>query len=102
MFRVLDRFYSRISAKRSLAGIYFELRTLRQMAEIWFENASLPLPRDVKAAIKSSSGLSESDQLPPDVELTEEEMAAREAERVQRALLERRDPGTSWRPDPER
>lgn len=92
---MLDRLLARLSLRRSTAGIYYELRTLRQMAEIYFDYLGLELPVERRRRDKSPADIAV-DQ--PD----EHELARREVDRIRRAELEGRDPGTTYRPDPNR
>jgi hypothetical protein len=93
MFEALIR---NLSLRRSAAGIYYELRTLRQMLEVVFEREGLELPSVRRARAKADDA--ELNVNPP----TEEELAALEADRIHRDLFNKVDPGTTWRPDPNR
>lgn len=94
---MFDRILANLSLRRSAAGIYFELRTLRQMLEIVFEREQLELPRDRKRPVAEQI-----DEGVDDVELTEEQIAEQRARAIRVARLEGRDPGTDWEEDPNR
>jgi hypothetical protein len=92
---MLTDLLTRLSLRRACAGIYFELRTIRQMLEIRWQVDGLDLPRDRKQPAPAPVD-------PDEPELTEEQLAAKVARDVEIAILEGRDPGTTWRPDPNR
>lgn len=92
---MFDRILNRLSLRRSTAGIYYELRTLRQMAEILFKEYGFELPSERRARRKSEADL---DVNPP----SEEQLAAARARQIRIDELEGRDPGTTWREDPNR
>jgi hypothetical protein len=94
---MFDALLARLSLRRSAAGIYFELRTLRQMAEIYFDAAGLELPRERRRKFSSTI-----DEVPVDGSMTEEQMAARERDRINKDRALGRDSGTEWREDPNR
>ena len=100
---MFDRLLTHLSLRRACAGIYSELRTIRQLMEIRWEADGLELPRHRKqrAAAEGDDGETEG-TIAVEPELTIEQLAAAEARRVQVALLEGKNPGTAWRPDPNR
>lgn len=94
---MFDTILRNLSLRRSAAGIYFELRTLRQMLEIVFEDQGLELPAARRARTRG--------ELPDELRVEgpdEERMSELAAERILKDRLSGRDPGTTWRPDPER
>lgn len=100
---MFDAIFTRLSLRRACAGIYSELRTIRQMLEIDWQARGLVLPRDRRAAERHAANTPEADgEFSVDPELTLEQQAMIEADRIQRLRLEGKDPGTDWRPDPNR
>jgi hypothetical protein len=88
-----------LSLRRSAAGIYYELRTLRQMLEIIFKDQGYELPREARPSRRPPvEGVDEVDVDP----MSEEQLAEREADRIRRERLMGRDPGTTWQEDPNR
>lgn len=94
--------FARFSLRRSIAGIYFELRALRQLMEIRHEADGLESLGAYRSRHRDRRVAADSPDIPTDVSLGEEFEAERRAREVEIALLEGRDPGTSWRPDPNR
>lgn len=88
---------ARLSLRRSMSGIYFEIRTLRQMFEIWSEAAGL----ESVAARRHRLRGTPQDEIDVQPE-TEEQLAARIAAQIEYDRLQGKDPGTTWMPDPER
>lgn len=96
---MFDRILANLSLRRSLAGIYFELRTLRQiLAQHWEIDVASLRERPQRVPLTDEDASEDGVTM----ELTEEQLAAIESDRVRIAILEGRDPGTSWRPDPNR
>lgn len=94
---MFDAILRNLSLRRSAAGIYYELRTLRQMLEVVFEHEGLELPAARRA--RDRGDLTDEIRVEgPD----EERLAERAAEQIAKDRLSGRDPGTTWRPDPER
>lgn len=76
-----------------MAGIYYELRTLRRMLEVVMQAQGYDLPA------KSTREDVEELQIDPP---SEEQLAAAAARQIQIDRLEGRDPGTTWMEDPNR
>lgn len=94
---MFDSILRNLSLRRSVAGLYYEIRTLRQMLEVVFEREELELP----AARRNRRRMDQIGDLqvePP----SEEQVAEQAAERIKKDRLSGRDPGTSWREDPNR
>ena len=94
---MFDAILRNLSLRRSTAGLYYELRTLRQMLEIVFEREGLELPAARRA--RQRGELTDDLRVEPP---SEEWLAEQAAERIKKDRLSGRDPGTGWMEDPNR
>ena len=101
---MFDRLLTHISLRRSMAGIYYELRELRRMyaSHLTELGVALPSKADDREPATGAADVTDDEAAAALMSLTEEQLAERTAMDVRRAVLEGRDPGTDWRPDPNR
>lgn len=103
---MFDRLLSALSIRRSLAGIYYELRTLRQLRELEHEALGYETLESRRASLRHRREGSALDDRSLDIAIDthgDEEIRGQEAAlEIQRKRNLGIDPGTDWRPDPNR